>query len=132
MAFACVSHVRALAAAASRALAQLIHHEDGAKALRDNRADQVAIDDRDHARPLVLPQQRIVTRRANSAEQVQPCLGYAYKHDTDLTSRIAANITKLPALLCGRDREKFHSKTGMQGYIFFFCQHDAFLQRLEE
>jgi hypothetical protein len=30
----------------------------------------LAIDDRDHARPLVLPQQRIVVRRTDSAEQV--------------------------------------------------------------
>jgi len=50
------------------AAAASIHHEDRAIALRDNRVDRVAIDDRDHARPLVLPQQRIVTRRADSAE----------------------------------------------------------------
>ena len=40
------------------------------KLMRDDRADRLAIDDRDHARPLVLPQQRIVVRRADSAEQV--------------------------------------------------------------
>jgi hypothetical protein len=33
--------------------------------MRDDRADRLAIDDRDHARPLVLPQQRIVVRRAD-------------------------------------------------------------------
>ena len=40
------------------------------KLMRDDRADRIAIDDRDHARPLVFPQQRIVVRRADSAEQV--------------------------------------------------------------
>ena len=35
------------------------------KLMRDDRADRLAIDDRDHARPLVLPQQRIVVRRAD-------------------------------------------------------------------
>jgi hypothetical protein len=45
------------------------------KVMRDDRADRVAIDDRDHARPLVLPQQRIVVRRADSAASPKPARG---------------------------------------------------------
>ena len=49
------------------------------KLMRDDRADRLAIDDRDHARPLVLPQQRIVVRRTVS-EAITPATWKRPRH----------------------------------------------------